>query len=296
MLNYEHEIEFPESKVMRTYLWNDYFHDSEVSIIEFTGREKAKNVFFNPTTLVLTIISSRDFEEAHDWDNNKYTRAQRRVFYQEPKDQYTYLLKFSNCHYFIQETEFFESVYLNGRFKDSALLQKLMREEKKKLFHFRIQLSAGYIDIVFERFSIRKLNGRAKPEDCEKYDYTEMWLRNKVKKNFNGQIDYNALFTLLNSGTDVERSFAFSYLCRIKNMNVIESARKAISLDKSHYDFTRVAAFWAIGMQGNEDDLPLLMDEYFNGYDNSLYKRHIMDAIERVKYRASVQKGEISQI
>jgi hypothetical protein len=276
MYNYQHEIEFPQNKAIRYYLWYDYFHDSQISNIEITGRGAKQELFFNPTEVVLTIISICDIDKEK---NSK----------KKPREKYEYLVKFKGCSYFSYSMGALDNVYLNGRFKDSVLLKKHEMERKNKLFHFRIQTVDGYSDIIFANCHIIKKIGTAKPNDCEENNHTKTWMEKYMCDKGYGEISIENLHSLAKTGDDVERFFALDYMARLLKADAIDDARRVLLLDKEEYEMARIAAIWTIGMQGNTQDLPLLKDVYFNDSvdecSESIRKRHALDAIERIMHR-----------
>ena len=149
MYNYEHEIECPDNKAIRKFLWNDYFHDSELLDIRF-DREWRK--------VLLTLESCRDIDNA--WERLKGDGDTRHQYIEGHKDEYIYTLLFLGTVYFHVERMMYCGDYINGRFKDTALLRRLQSGSKKPLYHFRIQFADGYADILFDGFQIRKQTGR----------------------------------------------------------------------------------------------------------------------------------------
>jgi hypothetical protein len=278
MYNYKHEIEIPDDRAIRYYLWSDYFHDSQISNIEFVDKSRKQKVFIDPSSVLLTVVSDGDFREAHKCDELS-------KFYLEPRDKYVYFLRFDECLYYINDMESCKNVYLNGRFKDSALLARLEQGHSKKFYHLRIQTTGGYMDIVFGGFKIRKQEGRVRAKDVEGYDYTKLWIERNLAKDDYGNINRNILISMAESGDDVERYYAISYLASYCNASVLAQARKIIVLDRKEFEMARIAAIWIIGMQGNEQDIQALTEEYFNVSNSRIFNRHILDAIERIKIR-----------
>ena len=65
MCNIEHEIECPNDKYIKHYLWRDYFHDSSIETIEFKN-SKGKDRMI-PDQVVLTLTSCVDMDK--EWDS-----------------------------------------------------------------------------------------------------------------------------------------------------------------------------------------------------------------------------------
>jgi hypothetical protein len=55
--NYEHEIEMTGNKAIDTFLWFDYFHDSEIKHIDFVHEKRR---------VVLTLRCCRDTEKYYN--------------------------------------------------------------------------------------------------------------------------------------------------------------------------------------------------------------------------------------
>ena len=149
MNNYEHEIACPDNKGLRNYLWYDYFHDSKIDNISFDHRKGL---------VMLTLECSREMGDV--WNKLKGDNDTRRAYIDKNIDSFAYILTFKGTKYFHSERLIMVNDYINGRFKDTALLRKLTAENKKPLYHFRIQIDDGYMDIIFSDFIIRKKAGR----------------------------------------------------------------------------------------------------------------------------------------
>lgn len=278
MHNYEHEIICPNNKAIISYLWFDYFHDSKLKDITFEKNKK---------TLIMTLECSRDIDMI--WDKLKGNDDERRSYIKEHIKDFSYNLIFKGVKYFHLERMIFCSEYLNGRFKDTALLQRINFENKKPCLHFRIQFDDGYGDIIFKDFSIRILQGRV---SYYKYD---------------GLVQSSAAFTLdeideqvvvANSADDFDRFIAMQNLWKIRGERLLNLARKNIARDE-HSDDAKQYATYLVGKLGDKSDLPILFERYMNiekemtsqSYclcSTLLPKRNILDAIESIRYREEV--------
>ena len=149
MNNFEHEIDCPRNKAIHCLLWHDYFHDSEVKDISFDYKKKL---------ISFVVESFRDKE--NKWRKLKGDDDSKREYIATHTDEFIYYLTFKGVEYFNLERLPSFNDYINGRFKDTALLRKINEEDKRKCYHFRIQFDDGYGDIVFRDFIIRKKVGR----------------------------------------------------------------------------------------------------------------------------------------
>lgn len=265
MNNYNHETPCPYNKGIRKYLWYDYFHDSKVY-----------NVFFDHTKGIveLTLECIRDIDEV--WKKLKCDRETRSNYIDKNMDDFTYVLTFKGTQYFHTERLVMVNDYLNGRFKDTALLKKLSAESKKPLYHFRIQIDDGYMDIIFSDFKIRKKSGRVNLAVDDIRAESGISLSNDDKKE--------AL-----DGDDFQRFLAMSKLYRANYPDLLEIARANLHFDKDG-DSCLYAAY-LLGKLGDISDIPKIMELYLNfekymieksicRCGTLLPKRNLLDAIE----------------
>lgn len=100
----------------------------------------------------------------------------------------------------------------------------------------------------------------------------------------------------MSNGDDIERYYVLHYFMKYTDETIINYVRDIMHLDWDNFEMSKIMAISIIGMMGNRDDLPLLFDEYFiieerlskadTCYCRTLLpKRHVMDAIEKIKYR-----------
>lgn len=295
MFNSENEIKCPNDKYIKHYLWRDYFHDSQITMIQFND-SKGKNNYC-PDQVVLTIESCIDMDK--DYDKLKGTDTEKKNYINENKVKYTYNLYFSDCKYFNYEKSIMANDYINGRFKDTAILHKIIKSTNKLYYHFRIATDDGYIDIIFSKFRIRKLIGRIRIKDIEIKDYHINWLE-KYNKGIllmeNGELDKIKLIELMCKGDDIERYYTLFYYMNYTKDTIITYAREIMLLDWDNYEMSKIMAISVIGKQGCKNDIPMLTEEYFSieaKYSREgicfcstlLPKRHFMDAIDFIKYR-----------
>jgi hypothetical protein len=270
MDNYEHEIACPDNRGIRNYLWYDHFHDSEIDNINFDSRKGL---------VVLTLECCRDIDEM--WHKLKGDRDNRKTYIDENIDSFTYILTFKGTEYFHSERLIGCSDYINGRFKDTALLRKLATENKKPLYHFRIQIADGYMDIIFSDFIIRKKAGRVKYP-----------VKKTTARTCKGCDEDTIKATL--DGDDFERFLAMKKLFQENDPDLPEIARKNLWFDDD--GDSCVYSAYLLGKLGNADDIPKLVELYLKIEEYLisksicrcsaiLPKRNILDAIELIHHR-----------
>ncbi len=285
-----HQIPMPENKAMQYFLWVSYFHDSNITAIDFTQRGKR---------VELIIESIRDIDNDKTFQNNRRKRDQ---YLEAHRDRYAYKLSFYGCEYIRGEQYGIGSTYLYGVFLDSELLRRIQSESEdgKKYYHYRIILADGYMDLIFNRFTIKRVTGKVKYPDIEPVvDHPRWrleWLLRESTKDKTATLDTAWVTAQLESDNDEAISNALLYLARNENRCVVEEARKIMKKPWPAYNEAREAAIWVLGQQGDESDLPTLLDEYFKleaRYERESIssisaltpKRFIMDAIEHIKAR-----------
>jgi len=273
MNNYEHEVACPDNKGIRNYLWYDIFHDSKIDNISF-DHEKG--------LVVLTMECCSDidklwdkFKNDGDSDGDAYD-----AYLKDHMDNFTYLLTFKGVQYFHSERIIMVNDYINGRFKDTALLRNLSAENKKPLYHFRIEIDDGYMDIIFSDFVIRKKKGGVKyPIDS-------------TDQPVSATLGMSAFY-----GNDYKWYLTMQKLYDANDPGLLEIARSNLQLDSEH-DYSCLYAAYLLGKLGDTSDIPKLFDlflnveEYFfaeTTYRSNavLAKRNIMDAIELIHHRCT---------
>lgn len=274
MHNYEHEIICPENKAIRHYLWNDYFHDSEVKDIAFETIKKQ---------VIFTLKCCRDMDCA--WDKLLGSRSERLAYIQDHVDEYQYHLIFKGVEYFVLERMPTANDYINGRFKQSAMLKKICSDTGKQLYHFRIQFDDGYSDIVFKYFLLRKAQGSV--------IYPKEKLSSvSLADNCNDSIRENTEKSRL--GQNFEKFIAMQSLYQTSCAELLPITRENVRIGND-ID-TRLYSAYLLGKLGDTSDLAelynlfwsldnLLSDSSICMCSSLLPKKNIQDAIEDIKYR-----------
>ncbi|MDR3263995.1 MAG: hypothetical protein LBT30_06780 [Clostridiales bacterium] len=285
MYNFEHEIDKPQDEKIAYYLYSDYFHDGVIFDIK--------------RSLDGVIIFIRCVREEEEWYKaNKGTYDEKTAKLKESEQIHTYQIIFKKYKYFNHEHGqyygFANGEYLNGRFKRSALCLKIEDKTKRLHYHFRIQTSCGYIDIICEKICIKKQIGRVKNVTLQFDPFMSRWLNRNELTNNDGEPDMDKIFELAESQDDIDRYLALTYLGITRNERAIFYARNCMKSDDTKTD-SRVTSIWILGEFGDESDIAILMKELLNieteylsykSYHSPIMeKRNIIDAIEKIQYR-----------
>lgn len=271
MDNYEHEIACPNNKGIRNYLWYDYFHDSTIDNLSFDCRKGL---------LTLQIVCHREIEFICNEHSDAHVDKPYAI--DENTDNFTYILRFKGVKHFREERLVTNGDYINGRFKDTAILRKLSAVNKQPLFHFRIQIADGYMDIIFSNFIVIKKSGRAK---CPAQN-----VDNQTNKPLT-----DADYKMALDGEDFNRFFAMQRLFKGNGFGLLEIARSNLRLDVM-YETSCLYSAYLLGKFGDTSDTQNLFDLLLNIEEHIVTKstcrsnvmligRNIMDAIELIHYR-----------
>jgi hypothetical protein len=176
------------------------------------------------------------------------------------------------------------SEYINGRFKNSALLRSKQSRSKTSLFHIRLQLSEGYCDIVFNRFIVKKVNGRVRYiSDSHEDTRFDPPTPTDIERD-----------SLMNEGIDdYDSFFIMAALYRLKDPMLLDIARRAIRLATADAD-SRLYSCYLLGKLGDSMDIPALLDRYrdacnsnnMDDYVHAFHRKIILDAIEEIMSRS----------
>lgn len=238
MNNYTHEIPCPEDRAMRKFLWQDVFHDYDIADIDFDGGRGN------------TVVLRLEGEEC-------------------------YLLRFSGAEYFqCRRGDVCCHEWINGRFKDSALLHRRQKKVAKRLYHYRIGTGDGLIDIVFSRFSIRKEGGR-------------------VNYRMTGEPRLAYTVACLEDDGQLARRFLQMYKT---GETGLAGELRACMASKRPLDDAKETAAYLLGKVGDIEDIPALLDLYIHaeeyyvmqGYtpwSAVMLRQNILDSIELIRER-----------
>lgn len=257
MYNYENEIKQINNRFLRYYIGFDYFHDSLVRKISYYDKKKLAQI---------ELSCEREWP-LHDWDQFA------------DDENYIYRLVFTNCVYFEYERNNLKTYteYLNGRFKNSARLQEITHSAKRHYYHLRIQLTDGYVDLVFRDFRIERFIGNIfLPKRI-----TFEWYYDSISRRFS-KSKMDEIISLAREGEFPLRSYALDYLWVTKNGQVVSLAREALSDENA-----RIPAVFILGELGRFDDIKDLARIMSMGDFTPIFKRQIKDAIEKIIWRES---------
>lgn len=187
------------------------------------------------------------------------------------------------------------------RFLDSARLHREQAESTKPLYHLRIETWCGYIDLVFERFSIRLADGRV---DYRPLDIDEGIIAANRDRRYRACIaeladrlasprPYDdmdeARYTALGlRDDDLDEYHAFSLYTTAQDKaaeEVASHARQVLALGLTRTG-ARTYAASLLGKYGNAEDLPRLTQLLLALPSWTCLKRRIvLDAMERIHER-----------
>lgn len=252
MYNYEHETKEIKDRYLKNYIFYDYFHDSLI-----------KNIYIQDEGKLVQLELSCEREwPSHDWSR-----------YANDID-YIYKLNFINCAYVEYQRSDFGTYteYLNGRFKKSSKLIEINQETRRKNYHLRIQLADGYMDLIFQKFIIEKMNGHI---HLPKRIPLE-WHFDLIKRKFTRE-KIDEIRKTASTGDFPKKSYALEYLWVLNDESTFELATNAL-LDED----ACIPAVFILGELGNIKSLNRLT-QILNKENNSIiFKRHIKDAIEKL--------------
>ena len=275
MLNFSHEIPCPDDRAMRKFLWFAYFHDSDV--LHVTHDAPACG------DVTLTLRSCLDTDEIYK--TLRGTWEEKHAQFEPLLPRVTYLLRFHRVRHFrhVMNDQVCRCAdeILDLRFKDTPLLHRLEKEWGRPLYHLRIETAQGLIDIVFERFSIRKQEGRVDYR-CD-WDVTaDEWLYR--------------MQDVLRDADDSPEAAGYNRSCalcaRLYRLHVAEDAPALLALAREllsgPVDPALDAPYYAahlLGHYGDESDIPLLTRLYLIPTRYALARTGVQDAIERITER-----------
>jgi hypothetical protein len=264
MLNFENEIYNIKDRHLKYFFGWDYFHDGNIYSIRIVDDKDVE----------ITLSSYRDWENDLSYENK--SQPVNEVYNAkdyEYQDKYMYICKFRNCKYYDSQISDNGYIFLNGRFKDSAKVREINEKSYHKNLHLRIQTTGGYIDIIFNKFEIKKVIGEIvipkKVSNILNYSNIEERFKNKSLDMIRDRAE---------NGDSIDKMQAIHYLGSTNNCESLKFALKSLSEEDA-----QIPAIWIIGNHGNVDVLPELFNEWATS--EGLLKRHIQDSIEKIVYR-----------
>lgn len=241
---YFHETFRPEDRAIRKFLWESYFHDAELVRIDYGQPDR------HDVTLIVR------------------------------NDEDTWRLRFHRVEHFDHETEsgpfwaLSQDVF-STTFLDTPLLRRCQKEAGKPLYHLRIRLSCGLLDVVFQRFTIRRESGRVsyRPRSTrdESYDFATSMGR---------------LIALLDEEPALrDRTSLLACDLFRAQQNGDEDAIRRIARELltagDVFNWTDYAAYM-LGRHGDASDLPALLAIQADPECTLVLRREMQDAIERI--------------
>lgn len=252
MFNFEHEIESIKDRYLTYFFAYDYFHDGGIHSIEFCDHKDA---------LKLLISCEREWAQDNNPDIDRFD------------DKYLYNVYFERCMYFNSEINGPFQEYINGRFKKSAKLEELSLKTKRRLYHLRIQVSGGFIDIIFSRFSIKKVSGE-EIKIPSRIGFNPFETLNKKFKN----LSIEQVRDIASKGDWFDSYCALQYLALVEDKDSVSIALNELQRED---EFIQIAAIYALGKLGDKEVLPVLVDLWLKE-THPIFRRHIQDAIEHL--------------
>ncbi|MBR3764091.1 MAG: hypothetical protein IKK57_06020 [Clostridia bacterium] len=269
---YTHEIPCPDDRAMRKFLWYSVFHDARILNLEYNHDRRG---------YVALRISGGGYDVRRG----------------------EYLLRFHGVQHILYDagTCGDDRIYAT-RFLDSARLHREQAESVKPLYHLRIETWCGYIDLIFERFSIRLVGGRV---DYRPLDIDDGILAANRDRRFRTCIaelaerlasprpydDMDAArYTALGlRDEDLDEYHAFSLYVTAQEKapeEIAAHARQVLSMRLARPGAPAYAAH-LLGFHGTAEDLPRLTELYLALCPwRAISRRIVLDAMERIHERA----------
>lgn len=277
MNNFDHEIPCPDDRAMRKFLWFDYFHDANICRIEYAQPEAG--------AVTLTVYSWVDSDAI--WQTLKGTQAEKQAQLERLRPRATCLLRFHGVRHFRHAMDgeiWHADEIINTRFKDSPLLHRLEKECGKPLYHLRIETAHGLIDVVFERFTIRKQEGRV--------DYRCDWTEERggcfdaFQKPRPGTADKPVTDETDDFDADERLTARLYNLHHAPDIpGTLALAREIIRTYHNRLWEAEPYAAILLGLYGDASDLPALAQVYLTPELDALNRQHVLDAMARIAER-----------
>lgn len=280
MINFGHEIPCPTDHAMRKFLWFDCFHDGEIYRIAHGA----------PEVGAITITTRSVWESDEIFNNLKGSWAERKAQFDDILPRVTYLLRFHGVKAFrhvMDDSHEALDEFRTIRFKDSPLLHRLTKECGRPLYHLRAETIHGLLEVVFERFTIRKQEGRVNYH-C---DWDVNWDFWENPMNSYGQF-------LQEDRDDEDVASMDDYelndvmCCRLYKRHragripeALTLAREIIRTYQGRLYHAESYAAYLLGLHGDVADLPALISLSMCPELDSLSRQNVQDAIERITER-----------
>lgn len=282
MDSFYHEIPCPDDRAIQQFLWLDFFHDARMERIEYN----------HPSAGDVTVQL-----HAQAWPGDDVWRTipagtheeQQAYYEQHLRPRRTYHLRFHRIRHFqhLIDSECRYEEVLCMRFRNTPLLRRLQASAGKPLYHLRVNTSTGALDVIFERFSIRKQEGRIH-YDAD-FDETRnfWWECMKAEASFTRQrLDGIAEHEM--SANDLTDWL----MCRLFEAEqagdpelMRSAARQVLQTDSPDLWPADSYAIRLLGFHGDAGDIPALLERYLDPERGSFAMLETRDAIERIRER-----------
>ena len=245
---YFHETHCPEDRAMRKFLWESYFHDAKLLRIDYD----------RPGRGDITLIV-RNHEDT--W-HLRFHRVKH----------------FDHVSQAVLDLPLSQRIFFTG-FLDSALLHRCRKEADKPLHHLRIDLSDGLMDIVFQRFTIRREGGRVsyRPRVTQDVTYDFATGMTRLIALLDEDPELRDRESLL--ACDLFRAHQAGDVSAIRRI-----ARALLQLRDIFHWATNYAAYM-LGHHGDASDLPALMAVCADPECPLHLRQEMQDAMERIMER-----------
>lgn len=244
---YFHETHCPEDRAMRKFLWESCFHDAELLRIDYD----------RPGQGDITLVV-RDNEDT--W-HLRFHRVKH----------------FDHASQAVLDLPLSQRIFFTG-FLDSALLHRCRKEADKPLQHLRIDLSDGLMDVVFQRFTIRREGGRVSYQPRVTQDVPYDFATGMTR-----------LIALLDEDPEL-RDRASLLACDLfraqqaGDASAIRCNARALLQQRNIFNWADYAAYM-LGHHGDASDLPALMAVCTDPECTLHLRREMLDAMERIMER-----------
>lgn len=266
-----HEIPCPDDRAMRKFLWHSAFHDADLLAIRYDEETRSD------VTLRIGHHIRNDIRHG------------------------VYLLRFHG----VKHVEYASASSGHDRlyatiFLDSAALHQKQTECEKPLYHLRLQTWCGYIDLIFERFTIRLEAGRVdyRPRNIDDriiannrdrhYRQTHMELAAALSSSRPYDMDTAEYHAPALYDEDVDEYHACGlYIVSQdgKPQEIASRAREVLKLPLVLFH-ARTHAAYLLGHYGTAEDVPQLTALLLTlPADLPAKRRIVLDAMERLTQR-----------
>lgn len=267
---YTHEIPCPEDRAIRKFLWYSAFHDAQILALQNDdGRDR--------------FVTLRIFGGGYSVRRGEY------------------LLRFHGVRHIEYASEpgssdrLYATIFLN-----SAALHQEQAECSRPLYHLRILTWGGYMDLIFERFTIRLEGGRVdyRPQELDdaviaasrdrRYRSAHAEAANRLASSHPYDMDEASYIALGLRDEDLDEYHAFGLYITARDKGpeaVAAHAREVLEQALARFSAPAYAAH-LLGLHGTAEDLPRLTALLLAQPTwSNLNRRILLDAMARIHAR-----------